>query len=85
MASVNDIAVVDVGEEGPSVLFDADALTVSVTQPSNVSMVEITVPDDISTLTVETPGVQGPPGVQNLFVSDTAPADPEIGWVWIKP
>lgn len=38
----------------------------------------------VSTTVATIPGPQGPPGVQNVYVGATAPANPEIGWIWIQ-
>lgn len=37
-----------------------------------------------SNVAIAVPGPQGPPGVQNVFVSSTPPPDPEINTIWIK-
>lgn len=57
-------------------------------------VVEIVRPSEITTLTVpeanvpevlqiDVPGLQGPPGVQNVYVGPTPPPSPEVGWIWV--
>lgn len=53
-----------------------DSAIVSGTEGSIV--VEVSA---VGNTVVETFG--GPPGVQNVYVGDTPPEDPEEGWIWI--
>ena len=63
-----------------STVFDATALTVgqgTVPLGPVVTVVDVVVPT--ATLVVNVPGVQGPPGLQNVYVQANDPAV-EFGW-----
>jgi hypothetical protein len=89
-----------------SLIFDAKSITVDADEPIEFSMpgirnvdvsidnpvtkVEVNVPNTVSEVAVEVPGLQGAPGLQNVYIRDTSPAI-DFGWgmnekdyVWIK-
>lgn len=84
MATNNDIALVTVGAGGPTVAFETSQITVTVVEAIDVGMVGVPIPEPFSVLEIQTPGVQGAKGVQNVFVGPTAPANPEEDWIWFK-
>lgn len=66
--------------------------TLVITDSPDASVVVVNVPDQ--TINVVAPeaapvllevlaGAKGEPGVQNLFVGETPPSNPQEGWVWI--
>lgn len=68
-------------EHVPTTITLEDAITPLV--------IDIEIPNAIQVVTIEVPGPQGPPGVQNVYVQST---DPSTGWgveeenyVWIEP
>jgi len=80
----------------PQVLEVVGEMQVEATINSSLEpeFVEIVRPSDVDTITIPEanmpevieigfPVVQGPPGVQNVYVGPTPPLNPEIGWIWI--
>lgn len=84
MALVSDITQVVVGAGGPTVVYQATALTITVVEPQPVGMVGLPIPAPFSIMEVTTQGLQGPKGDQNVYVSATAPANPQLNWIWFK-
>lgn len=84
MPLVTDIASVVVGAGGPTVAYQASTLTITVVEPSTVGMVGLPILSPFSVLQVTTPGLQGPKGDQNVYVGATAPANPQLNWIWFK-
>jgi hypothetical protein len=84
MAIQSDITSVIVGAGGPTVTFAAGSITVTVVEAQNVGMVGVPIPAPFSVLEVATQGIQGPKGDQNVYVSTTAPANPQLNWIWVK-
>lgn len=78
--------------EVTGISIDADSTFESVVSVSDVtitnavvaSSVTISNADEVPITTIEVPGRQGPPGVQNLFVSPTPPQNPKINDIWIQ-
>jgi hypothetical protein len=73
MATHADIAQVTVGTGGPTVAYTAAEMVVTVVDAQNIGMVGVPVPEPVEVLEVVTPGIQGPQGLQNTFISQTAP------------
>lgn len=51
---------------------------------SNGEAAVIEVTNSASTLIEVLAGVQGAPGVQNVFSGPTPPDNPQEGWIWIQ-
>lgn len=83
MSTVFDVTAVTVNGGAPTSFGTAidNVLIQDAFQPINVT---VTNPQDIETVEVAVPGIQGPPGLQNVFVSDTAPSSPSINDIWIE-
>lgn len=87
MSTVFDVTAVTVDSGAPiAAAADVDVITISdvTTAPSIV----IDQPDTVQSVMVEVPGLQGPPGLQNVFVG---PDNPSAGWgmaqkgfIWIE-
>lgn len=83
MASVDDIASWGITESGASGSIAAATLDITAVLETEVDIETMVVPGDVATIEVVTPGMQGPPGTQNVFVQDTPPDNPEVNWIWI--
>lgn len=84
MATVNDIATVEFGSTGPTAVYQASDITITVVEAQAVGTVGVPVPAPVQTLEVVTAGPQGPKGDQNVFPQATAPTSPQVGDIWIK-
>lgn len=76
-------------EGNPELALAQSVATVEITTTLAVPEVTLDVPNSTQTVQVEVPGLQGPPGVQNVFIQPNDPAV-EFGWgpedagkVWI--
>lgn len=87
MATHSDISSVQVGSGGPSVAYNATQMVVTVVDAASIGMVGVPIPAPFDVLEVVTAGPQGPQGLQNVFISQTAPA-PELRLpyqtIWFK-
>lgn len=84
MATNSDIAQVTVGAGGTTVDYLTSEIVVSVIEAIDVGMVGLPVQAPFELLEVQTPGVQGAKGDQNVYVGPTPPANPQLNWIWIK-
>lgn len=63
---------------------------VSFSTVTSVPLINLSVPNTISSIAINVPGPQGPRGVQNVFVSSANPAvangwgPAESGYIWIE-
>jgi hypothetical protein len=73
MATHADIAQVTVGQGGPTVAYTAAEMVITVVDALAIGMVGVPIPEPVEVLEVVTPGIQGPMGLQNTFISQTAP------------
>lgn len=87
MSTVFDVTGISV-DGGATTALIAGVDQVTITDATSIPNVTVSVPDPVDTVTVEVPGIQGPPGLQNVFVSST---DPSAGWgaaqtgfIWIQ-
>lgn len=53
--------------------------SITLTVPKGITSVGITVPDIHKTVDLSVPGVQGPPGLKNVYVQQNNPAV-QFGW-----
>lgn len=87
MSTVFDVSGVNVADEF-STAFSSGIDSIEITDGTSFPSVTLTVPEDVETLTVEVPGVQGPPGLQNVYIQSDDPSSgwgPEqAGYVWIQ-
>lgn len=84
MATINDIVSFTIDEQGPtSGVLSAPIIDVNIVATPQVDI--ISVPEALSPemIEIDVPGLQGPPGLQNVFVGPTPPPNPQDGWVWI--
>lgn len=85
MATHADIANVQVGAGGPTVAYTATEMVVTVVEATDIGMVGVPIPEPFEVLEVVTPGIQGPQGVQNVFISSTPPSNPVPNQtIWVK-
>lgn len=90
MSDVFDVTSVTI-EGDTSTTFTFDGIeSVVITDATSVPDVTLQVPEEIDAVTLEVPGMQGPPGDQNIFPQPNSPAD-EYGWgpedaykIWIE-
>lgn len=73
MATHADIAQVTVGAGGPTVAYTATQMVITVVDAPAIGMVGVPIPEPVEVVQVTTPGIQGPQGLQNTFISQTAP------------
>lgn len=66
--SDDDPVVVDVSQQGPVTVVDNSAQVEVTNNTDEVPVIEVT---------------RGLPGVQNVYVGDTPPNNPQEGWIWI--
>lgn len=92
MSSVLEVTAISVAG-APAVTVGVGTTNVQVTNAMTIPSVDITVPSPIQTVAVEVPGMQGPPGLKNVYVQwvDPSTEDPENPWgpeeagfIWIK-
>jgi hypothetical protein len=89
VSTVFDVSGISI--DGGSVLaVDANVDTVTISDVTTVPNVTISVPEEIESAIVEVPGIQGPPGLQNVYIQPNDPAV-EFGWgpeqtnyIWIQ-
>lgn len=77
MSTVFDAAAIVV--DGSTSALQPAVSTVNVVVSQTIQSVNLTVPNTTSAIEVQLPGVQGPPGLQNVFVQSNDPAV-EFGW-----
>ena len=92
MSTVFDVTSVEV-QADTNTVFAVDSVQ-SVTISDDMTPVSVTVDatDVVSQVNVEVPGIQGPPGLQNVHVGLTNPATipgeewgmAEKGYIWIE-
>jgi hypothetical protein len=86
MSTVFDAAAISVAESPNSALGVAPS-TIAITVPTTVTSVSIAAPNTTSSVDIQVPGPQGPPGLQNVYVSDTPPTGwgpEEEGFIWAQ-
>lgn len=85
---VTNLGVAELGFSNIGNSVDSITVTDAMSSPN----VTLTVPTDISVVTISVPGLQGPPGAQNLYAQATDPSSvpgeewglSEKGYVWIE-
>lgn len=85
---VTNMSVAELGSINLGNVVDNITISDSMAAPS----VTLTVPTEVSVLTISTAGPQGPAGAQNLYTQDTDPSNvpgeewgiAEKGYVWIE-
>jgi hypothetical protein len=83
MSTVFEVTSVSV-DGGAASTFDAGIDTITIENAFDTPNVTISTPQDVEIVEVQVPGIQGPPGLQNVFVSDTAPSTPTLNDIWIE-
>lgn len=77
MTTIQDVSVVQVQAGAAPILVNPLSLEVKLVQPIELNAVTVVNPGDIATSQLIVAGPQGPPGLQNVFVSSTPP-DPRL-------
>jgi len=85
MSTVFDAASIDVAEL-PNTALGVAPSTIVITVPTTATSVSITAPNTVGSIDIEVPGPQGPPGLQNVYVSETQPVwgPEEEGFIWAE-
>lgn len=83
MSTIFDVTAVSVEGNADVVISTATMPTITVTDMT-VPQVSLKVEQEVEVLQIAVPGPQGPPGVQNLFVSSTPPQNPTLNDIWIQ-
>lgn len=83
MSTIFDVTSVKVEGNTDVVLSSSPMPEISITDTS-IPQVTLQVQQAVETVQVAVEGPQGPPGVQNLFVSSTPPQNPKINDIWIQ-
>jgi hypothetical protein len=82
VSTVFDVTGVAV-DGGTSVAIDSGIDSITLTDDTTAPNVTIDVPQELESIVVEVPGIQGPPGVQNLYVqSDDPSKDGNGNTIW---
>jgi hypothetical protein len=82
MSTVFDVEGIFVEGES-SVAIDSAIDTITITDAMAVQNVTLDVPQELETTVIQVPGIQGPPGVQNLYVqSDDPRKDGNGNTIW---
>jgi hypothetical protein len=89
VSSVWDVETLIVDESEP-VAFSNQVESITIAVESDIETVTLTVPEEVDSVNVEVPGMQGAPGLQNVYVQLNDPAV-EFGWgmaekgyIWIE-
>jgi hypothetical protein len=87
VSTVFDVTAITV-DGGTPIVASADVDVITISDVTTAPSIVIDQPDTVQSVTVEVPGIQGPPGLQNVFVG---PDDPSAGWgmaqkgfIWIE-
>lgn len=85
MATVFDVARTDVIDSNSNAVgYTVSTVDViEVLDTNSPSIIETLVAASPNTVEIAVAGPQGPPGLQNVFVGPTPPANPQINWIWI--
>lgn len=78
MSTVFDVTSVIVDGGNPAI-FDTAIDTVTISDVTTTPSVTIDSPETVDVVTVEVPGMQGAPGVKNVYVQEANPAT-QYGW-----
>ena len=89
MGLISEVAQMSV-DGSPNITVGTGAIqTIEIIDTQQIPETEIIVPATTQVVEVEVPGVQGPPGVQNVYIQENNPAvqygwgPEETGYVWI--
>jgi len=89
VSSVFDVDTISI-DESDAIDFSSKVESVEILVDSDIETVTITQPDDVRSVMVEVPGIQGEPGVKNVYVQSENPATQfgwgaaEKGYIWIE-
>lgn len=84
MVNLNDIATIEVIEVGhPSVAPVVIDIGINVLPVAEIIVATAAIAGPLIA-EVAVPGMQGPPGLQNVHVSAVEPQDPNINDIWIQ-
>ena len=84
MATIFDIARLDVQDESGPIAYPGRTLTIDVEGPELLEVLEVEVPGEVRFIESLVVGPQGPPGDSIIHVGPTSPADPTTQYVWIE-
>ena len=85
MSTVFDAASITVAELPLTGLGVAPS-SITITVPTTVTSVSLTAPNTAGSIDIQVPGPQGPPGLQNVYMSETQPlwGPEEEGYIWAE-
>jgi hypothetical protein len=78
MSLIWDVRSIEVDDQ-PEAVIGLNVDTIEITVDGVVTEVNLDFPNATETVQIETPGVQGPPGVKNVYIQT---ADPAIQYGW---
>lgn len=75
MSQVTDIGEVIVDANASPIAVTSINMDIEVTELAELSTVELTGPGEVTSVQVDTPGIQGPPGLQNVWIGEEPPLE----------
>jgi len=90
VSTVFDVTAVTVDADTSTTFSVAGVDEVVITDATLVPDITLDAPEAVSGVIVEVPGMQGPPGLKNVYVQENDPAveygwgPEEAGFIWIE-